>query len=433
MTPTLDKKTKKVSNNASRFIKSLANVIEPRNFTIRLWDGTLLSPAHGEISKLTIQFHDPFAIRKMFWSLSSFSLGEAYIVGSFDVEGSIREIFPIADSLVQHQPGFLQKIHHARMLLSIPKSTISSKQGWKSATLNGDPWSPKRVNKAINFHYDLPAEFWQQWLDKEMVYSCAYFRSPENTLDIAQVDKLDYICRKLRLCRGETLLDMGCGWGGLIVHATKYYGVKALGVTLSPNQAEYVCSRIKKEKLEDRSCVRVCDFRDVKEKEPFDKIASVGAVEHVPESRLQEYFQLVWNLLKPGGLFFNQGITRNPTRPLRPGKAFLDNYIFPDHHLVTIGETLEASEQVGFEVRDVENLREHYVSTLEHWHDRLDANQGAVEQITNPMTFRAFKLYLAGTAHEFCKGRVHLQQSLFFKLSNTICTSPRTRSALYSA
>lgn len=433
MTPTLDKKTKKASDTASRFIKGLANAIEPRNFTIRLWDGTALGPTHGEISHLTIHFHDPFAIRQMFWSPDSLSLGEAYIAGSLDVEGPMQALFPIADSLVQYQSGLLQKIHYAKMLLSIPKPSLSSKQEWKPATLNGDPWSRERVRNATNFHYSFPNGFWRLWLDQEMVYSCAYFRFPDTPLDTAQVDKLDYICRKLRLCRGETLLDMGCGWGGLVLHATKYYGVKALGVTLSPNQAEYACSRLKEEKLEDRSCVRVHDFRDVKEREPFDKIASVGAVEHIPESRLPEYFRLVWNMLKPGGLFFNQGITLNPTRPMRPGKAFLDKYIFPDHHLATIGETLEASEQVGFEVRDVENLREHYVSTLEHWHDRLDANQGVAERITNPMTFRAFKLYLAGTAHEFREGRVHLQQSIFLKPGESGSTSPQTRAAWYSS
>lgn len=183
MKSTFDKKTKEASNNASGFIKSLAKTIEPRNFTIRLWDGTLLGPTHGETSNLTIQFHDPFAIRQMFWSPSSLSLGEAYIAGSFDVDGPMQALFPIADSIVQHQSGLLQKIHYAKMLLSITKPARSSKQGWKPASLNGDPWSRERVRNTINFHYNLPNEFWRLWLDQEMVYSCAYFRCPEVPLD----------------------------------------------------------------------------------------------------------------------------------------------------------------------------------------------------------------------------------------------------------
>lgn len=420
-----------VGEKAERFLRLLTKSLAVSGVEIRLWDGTNWCTGREGKSNITLVFHDPYSVRRMFVDPSSLSLGEGYINGAFDIEGNMNELFALADSLTYLNPGLYQKSQLNQYLLAIPRRHLSAEEGWNSANFTGAPESRDRVRMAINFHYDLPIEFWRQWLDQSLTYSCAYFRSPESSLDTAQEDKLDYICRKLDLRPGETFLDMGCGWGSLIIHAAKHYGVHALGVTLSPKQANFAHVQIQKFGLQQKANVKTCDFRDIKDEGPFDKVASVGAIEHVPESQLLDYFSLAHALLKPNGVFFNQGITRNPTQPMRPGKEFLDTYVFPDHHLATIGETLSAGEQTGMEVRDVENLREHYVSTLNHWHHRLESQRYSIEQLTNSKTFRVFKLYLAGTAYEMFKGRVHLYQSLFVKPGSHSCGPPKTRGAWY--
>ena len=420
-----------VSEKAEKFLRLLTESLAISGVEIRLWDGTNWCTGQEGIPKVTLVFHDPYSVRRMFVDPSSLTLGEGYINGDFDVEGNMNELFALADSLTSFNPSLYQKSQFHQYLQTIPQRTLPEEGGWSSANFTGAPESRERVQQAINFHYDLPIEFWRQWLDQSLTYSCAYFRSPGSSLDTAQKDKLDYICRKLDLRPGNTFLDMGCGWGSLIIHAAKHYGVHALGVTLSPHQADFAHAQIQKFGLQKKALVKTCDFRDIKDEGPFDKVASVGAIEHVPDSQLLNYFSLTHTLLKPNGVFFNQGITRNPTQPMRPGKKFLDAYVFPDHHLATIGETLNAGEQAGMDVRDVENLREHYVATLNHWHHRLESQRYSIEQLTNPKTFRVFKLYLAGTAYEMFKGRVHLYQSLFIKPVPYSCGSPVTREAWY--
>ena len=420
-----------VGEKAEKFLRLLTETLAVSGLEIRLWNGAMWCTGSEGTPNITLTFHDPYAVRQMFLRPSSLSLGEGYITGAFDVEGDMNELFHLADALTYFKQSLYQKSQLVQYLLAIPERHTSDEEGWNPANITGAPESRERVRTAINFHYDLPIEFWRQWLDPSMAYSCAYFRAPESSLEKAQEDKLDYICRKLDLRPGETFLDMGCGWGSLIIHAAKHYGVQALGVTLSPRQVDFAHARIQKLGLPKEARARICDFRDMKDEGPFDKIASVGAIEHVPESQLSDYFSLTYALLKPNGVFFNQGITRNPTRPMRPGKEFLDKYVFPDHHLATIGETLNAAEQAGLEVRDVENLREHYVSTLNHWRYRLESHQYFIEQVTNPQTYRVFKLYLAGTAYEMLKGRVHLYQSLFVKPGSSTSVSPKTRSAWY--
>ena len=420
-----------VGEKAEEFLRLLTESLAVSGVGIRLWDGTSWCTGHKGLPKITLVFHDPYAVCQMFLRPSSLSLGEGYISGAFDVEGDMNELFALADSLTYFKPSLYQKSQFVQYLLAIPQQHMSEEEGWDPANFTGTSASRERLRMAINFHYDLPVEFWRQWLDQSMAYSCAYFRSPESSLDTAQEDKLDYICRKLDLRPGERFLDMGSGWGSLIIYAAQHYGVHALGVTLSPKQVDFAHARIQELGLQEKAHVKICDFRDIKDEGPFDKIASVGAIEHVPESQLLDYFALTHALLEPNGVFLNQGITRNPTRPMRPGEGFLDKYVFPDHHLATIGETLNAGEQAGMEVRDVENLREHYVSTLNHWRYRLESHQNFIEQVTNPKTYRVFKLYLAGTAYEMLKGRVHLYQSLFVKPGSSTSVSPKTRGAWY--
>jgi cyclopropane-fatty-acyl-phospholipid synthase len=226
------------------------------------------------------------------------------------------------------------------------------------------------------------------------------------------VRKLDYICRKLRLRPGERLLDIGCGWGGLIVHAAAHYDVEAVGITLSVPQAEVARERLRESGLNPRCRVEVCDYRDLEPGQPYDKIVSVGMFEHVGEELLPEYFRRAFGLLRPGGVFLNHGIACSAIYR-RQGPSFTDRYVFPDGDLVPINTSLRAAELSGFEVRDVEGLREHYALTLHHWVRRLEAHAEEARRITNDATYRIWRLYMAGSAHGFRIGRLNLYQTLF--------------------
>ena len=358
----------------------------------------------------TLQVNTPAGLRALLFRPDSLRLGEAYIHRDIEVLGNLQDVLPVADQIIERTTSLRDQLRFAWSLL---RHSGRNGRTHHAAKLTGDPRSRDRTRKAIRYHYDLPVEFWRLWLDSQLVYSCAYFEDAEATIDAAQLAKLDLICRKLRLKPGDRFLDMGCGWGALICHAAKHYGVKALGVTLSPRQAEQAAERIDQLGLTENCKVEVRNFFDVEEFGPFDKIASVGAVEHVRS--LDRYFAYAHGLLEPGGWFLNHGITTSPTLPLRKGESFLDRYVFPDYHLSSIGETVGAAERAGFDVRDVENLREHYARTLKHWHERLVGARAEVEAVTDPVRFRIFDLYLAASAYEFEVGRLHLHQTLLFK------------------
>jgi cyclopropane-fatty-acyl-phospholipid synthase len=248
-----------------------------------------------------------------------------------------------------------------------------------------------------------------------MVYSCAYFQSEDEDLDPAQERKLDYLCRKLRLKAGQKLLDLGCGWGGLVMHAARAYGVDATGITLSQPQADLANERIHAEGLDDRCRVLVRDYRQMQEHEAYDALVSVGMFEHVGAVKLPRYFAQAWALLKPGGAFMNHGIAmRGSDKPVK-GKSFSNTYVFPDGELVPIHTTLRAAEKAGFEVRDVESLREHYALTLRHWVRRLEAHHEQALQYVSEPTYRVWRLFMSGSAYGFTTGRLNLYQTLLVK------------------
>jgi cyclopropane-fatty-acyl-phospholipid synthase len=265
-----------------------------------------------------------------------------------------------------------------------------------------------------------------------MVYSCAYFRSPEDGLDEAQEAKLDLLCRKLRLNPGQRLLDIGCGWGGLVIHAAREYGVDATGITLSRPQADLANSRIEAAGLAKRCRVELRDYREVEETPAYDALASIGMFEHVGAALLPEYFARARRALRPGGVFLNHGIACRAAEEPSAGRGFSDSYVFPDGELVPIHLTLRSAEEAGFEVRDVESLREHYARTLRLWVSRLQARHDEATRFVDEPTYRVWRLFMAGSAYGFARGRLNVYQSLLLKpLEDGGSDLPLTRRGWY--
>ena len=270
----------------------------------RLWDGTRLGPNHAPA---TLVFPYPWSMRSLLWPPTEVNAGEAYIFGDVDVEGDIAAVFDLIGDMAAlewRRPAKFLRI--ARHLLALPAAP-ADRDTSRAADTSGSLHSRARDRAAVRYHYDVSNDFYKRWLDSRMQYSCGYFRSDDHDLEAAQAEKVDYICRKLRLKTGDRLLDIGCGWGGLLEHAAARYGVEGRGVTLSEPQAECANERLRSAGLSDRAHVDVCDYRDVTG--TFDKIVSVGMVEHVGEANLLSYFSRAFDLLKPRGVFLNHGIT----------------------------------------------------------------------------------------------------------------------------
>lgn len=398
-----------------------------RDFQVRLWDGTSLGTEKQP--RFTLVLKHPGTLRAMFSSPSELTLGEAYIYDDFDIEGDIEAAFDLAGYLLAHARGAEENLGFGTRLRKLPQSERQPSD-LRLVEFRGKVHSKDRDRQAVSYHYDLPAEFYALWLDQRMVYSCAYFSNPDEDLDSAQEHKLDYICRKLRLRPGERLLDIGCGWGGLIIHAAARYGVEAVGVTLSVPQAEVARERVRQAGVNERCRIEVSDYRDIDHERQYDKIVSVGMFEHVGEALLPEYFRQAWNLLRPGGVLLNHGISYSATYQRR-GPSFVDRYVFPDGDLLPISTSLKAAELSGFELRDIESLREHYALTLHHWVQRLQSHADEARQITSDTTYRIWRLYMAGAAHGFRSGRLNLYQTLLAKPVDGRSGLPLTRNDWY--
>jgi cyclopropane-fatty-acyl-phospholipid synthase len=415
-----------------RVLEDLFSQADMSRVGIRLWDGTPWPDKSPKSAALVL--NHPGALRRMFLPGSELGLAEAYLYDDFDIEGDVESVFHMAEALASAAQDFKARFKLGLNLLRLPRAgrDVSTTRG--RSHMSGERHSIARDRQAIAYHYDVSNDFYSLWLDPNMVYSCGYFHKREDSLDEAQIQKMDHICRKLRLQAGQRLLDIGCGWGGLVTHAARHYGVRVLGITLSQPQVDLASERIAEAGLEGKCRVALQDYRELDEWGGFDALSSVGMFEHVGEARLETYFRQAYDLLRPGGAFLNHGITRRATDSPRSGRSFSDVYVFPDGELVPISTSLRVAEGVGFEVRDVESLREHYAITLRHWVRRLEkAHARALEFVDEP-TYRVWRLFMSGSAYGFSTGRLNVYQALLVKPGlDGRSGLPLTRDDLYGA
>jgi len=354
--------------------------------------------------------------------------GEAFVENRIDVEGDLSSAFAVADKLFNLQ---LEKAQRANLILKVLWLwLVSGRNPSRPTKKRGTLGSRERLREAIRFHYDQPLDYWRQWLDSGLLYSCAYFESSSEDLEVAQQRKVDYVCRKLRLSPGDRLLDLGCGWGALAYHAARTYGARVHAVTASESQYRYVANRIFKDGLSDSCRVELADYRDLDGVGEYEKIASVGSIEHVATGGLGEFFGVTYRLLAPGGAFLVHGITANAKISLRQ-PSFVDRYVFPDSSVVPIGQIVATAEDSGFEVRDVESLREHYELTTQHWLQRIEAKRREVERLVGNTQYRITRLYLAAMHHYFSVGLNNLHQLLLVKSLDGRSRIPLTRADWY--
>ena len=382
----------------------------PTPLRLSLWDGRSLD--FGPDPKVTIVVPRKNALR-CFLPPDLMKLGEAYVEGRIRVEGSLRDIFEASARFVQ---AAARRDRMRRLL-------------WAATH------TQKHDRKAIEYHYDVSNEFYRLFLDRNMVYSCAYFRRDADTLDQAQEQKLDHILTKLNVQPGHRLLDIGCGWGALITRAAAKYGCIATGITLSRNQYELARERIRAEGLEGRCEVRLQDYRDVPETGGYDRIASVGMFEHVGLKNLRTYFGKMNALLAEDGVVLNHGITSayadNRIVGLGVGR-FIDKYVFPDGELPHLSVVLREMSSAGFEVADVESLRRHYARTCEHWTENIESNRAEATRIAGEKRYRIWSIYLAGCAFGFARGWMNIYQVLAVKARGPNPLPP-TRDWIYRA
>ncbi|WOB08910.1 class I SAM-dependent methyltransferase [Piscinibacter gummiphilus] len=343
-------------------------------------------------------------------------VAEAYVEGRLDIDGSMRDLMHVAALMVGDAA---LEGDGARPLTWWSNLTRTVKSRVRHQ-LDADA-------RQVQFHYDVSDDFYALWLDERRVYSCAYWKDPAMTLDGAQAAKLDHICRKLMLREGERFLDIGAGWGGLLLWAAEHYGVRADGITLSKNQHAHVNRLIDERGVRGRVTMTLCDYRDLPEAEPYDAIASVGMFEHVGHANLPVYFHQVRRLLKPGGLLMNHGITAGGTRNHQLGAGmgdFIERYIFPGGELVHLSHVLKVTSEAALEPVDVENLRPHYARTLWAWSDRLEAHLARAREFTRESVVRAYRLYLAGSAMSFEQGWISLHQVLATRPDHDVASGP---------
>jgi cyclopropane-fatty-acyl-phospholipid synthase len=412
-----------------------------REFDIRYWNG-VEEPATSR-ARFTLTLRSAGALRRIATPPSELAFAEAFVRGDIDVEGDLEAAIAAGDRIGARldSPARIARVVAAASRLPRQDDEPALERRLSQPLRHGSRHSLARDAAAVRSHYDVGNDFYALWLDRSLTYSCAYFERGDEDLDTAQATKLDHICRKLRLVPGDRLLDVGCGWGALIRHAVRCYGVEAVGITLSRQQAAWAQAQQRRDGLDGRCQVVVADYRGLPIARPFNKIVSVGMVEHVGRSRLAEYYGRLYDLLQPGGVLMNHGIVTAPVHRLAAWRKrvlwrrgeFIDRHVFPDGELVPLGESIRSAEAAGFEVRDVETLRDHYALTLRHWIRRLEAARPRAEPLVGTHTYREWKLYMTASAHAFASGRLSVAQVVYGRRDEDGRVAlPLTRGDLYA-
>lgn len=414
----------------------------PLPLRVRAWDGSEAGGEHAEPGSPTVIIRNRRALRHVLWNPNELGLARAYVSGDLDVDGELY------DGLARFW-RFAREQGHAAPALSLrdraeilrtaiglgilgPRPPAPPEE----ARLSGEKHTRSRDRAAISYHYDLSNEFYAKLLDPSMAYSCGYWTAEPGsrtestngagyTVADAQRDKLDLICRKLELRPGMRLLDVGCGWGSLILHAAQHYGVQPTGITISANQRAYIRQRTEQLGLSDSVEVRLVDYRELTD-EPFDAIGTIEMGEHVGASNYPTYLSTLHRMLKPGGKLLLQQMSRGAIAP--GGGTFIESYVAPDMTMVPLGHTVDAIEQAGLEVHDIHALREHYVTTVLSWADTLEAHWSEFVAMVGEGEARVWRLYLAGGALAFAENRMGVNQILAVRpTADGRSGMPRTR------
>lgn len=384
---------------------------------LRMWDGSEAGPADGPVLVITSRR----ALRRLLWAPGELGLARAYVTGDIDVEGDLADGFRRAWTVARSRPttevslNAKSKLTAAVTAAKLGAFGLPPTPPLSEARLQGRLHSRLRDRAAISHHYDLSNEWYELLLDDHMAYSSAFFEYEGQSLHDAQTAKLDKVCRKLGLEPGMTLLDVGCGWGSMILHAAEHYGVHCVGITLSAEQRDFIVKRVAERGLADRVEVRLQDYREFGELgESFDAVSSIEMGEHVGEGNYPEYVGIMYRALKPGGRVVLQQMSRQEgTAP--GGGAFIESYIAPDMHMREIWQTTRHLVKGGFEVRDVEAMREHYVTTVLRWLDTFDARYDEFVALQNEEVARVWRLYLVGGMLAFEEGRMGVDQFMAVK------------------
>ena len=404
---------------------------------IYLWDGSEVHLGRDHPA-FSLSFRSARALQELILARDPLRLAESYFQGLIDVDGDFYSALKLRHHLASLQLSLVEKATLVAKALRIKSEKIaamgSDTPKWAKTFRQKLGLEPsKNLNRhAISFHYDVSNDFYALWLDQQMVYSCAYYEDESQSLEQAQRNKLDHICRKLRLKPGERLLDIGCGWGALICWAAEHYGVRAQGITLCQNQYEHAQRAIQRRGLAQQVSVELLDYRDLQGEAKYDKLVSVGMFEHVGLKNLPSYFEMAHRLLKPGGLFLNHGITSDEGGWKKSlSTEFINRYVFPDGQLDTISTVQKIMESSRFEIHDVEGLRQHYALTLRAWVRRLDErHEEALQYVTEPV-YRIWRLYMAACAMQFEEGNTGIYQILASKRAPLSSPVPLTRRDLY--
>ncbi|WP_393058588.1 class I SAM-dependent methyltransferase [Streptomyces sp. LN549] len=392
---------------------------EPLPVRIRAWDGSESGPPGAP----ALVIRNRRALRRLLWKPGELGLARAWVAGELDIEGDLYAALDLMAGLIWERGGDAKdSVHPVRdpKLRAAAKGLLQLAGPWpppppppeEVRRRTGTLHTKRRDKEAISHHYDVGNDFYELVLGPSMVYSCAYWEDGGN-LEDAQRDKLDLVCRKLALKQDDRLLDVGCGWGSMAIHAAREYGARVTGVTLSVEQAAFARKRIAEEGLTDRIEIRVQDYRDVRDG-PYDAISSIGMAEHVGSVQYREYADDLYALLKPGGRLLNHQIARRPERDESAYHVdeFIDAYVFPDGELAPVGRTVATLEEAGFETRDVESLREHYALTLRRWVANLERDWDRAVRMTTPGRARVWRLYMAASALSFEHNKIGVNQIL---------------------